>query len=83
MTLLGLSVNLDERGTYFADVRDANGNTVFEIHSNEDGGIDLIEDGFMKHKDDLDGLTEHLQNVLGDANIEVVPLIEQERRIGL
>ena len=48
-------VNLDERGEFFADVRSADGDTVFEIH-----GFDIFEDGFMRHKGDLAGLLDYL-----------------------
>lgn len=48
-------INLDERGEFFADVRDPDGNTVYEIH-----GFDIFEDGFMKHKHDLENLEDHL-----------------------
>ena len=48
-------INLDERGCFFADVRDSEGETIFEIH-----GFDVFEDGFMGHQDDLDGLHELL-----------------------
>lgn len=49
-------INLDERGEFFADVRDPDGNTVFEIR-----GFEIFEDGFMKHKHDLAGLENLLQ----------------------
>ncbi len=48
-------INLDERGEFFADVRDENENTIFEIR-----GFDMFEDGFMKNKHDVDGLREYL-----------------------
>lgn len=48
-------INLDERGEFFADVRDSNGETVFEIH-----GFDIFEDGFMRHKKDLSGLLDYM-----------------------
>ena len=48
-------INLDERGDFFADVRNQDGDTVFEIK-----GYDIFDDGFMKHKDDLDGLKNYL-----------------------
>jgi len=51
-------INLDERGTFFADVRDANDKTVFEIHD-----FDIFEHGFMKHKEDIDGLRKYLVNL--------------------
>jgi hypothetical protein len=56
----GYYVNLDERGDFYADVRAPSGETVFEIHAEEDGSIALIEDGFMRHKTDLGGLRDHL-----------------------
>ena len=54
-------INLDERGEFYADVRDPDGNTVLEIH-----GFELFEDGFMEHKHDLDGLEGllHMQGVM-------------------
>ena len=48
-------INLNERGFFFADVRDSEGETIFEIH-----GFDIFEDGFMRHAYDLDGLRETL-----------------------
>jgi hypothetical protein len=51
-------INLDERGEFFADVRDENDTTVFEIH-----GFDIFEDGFMADAHDIDGLTAYLQHL--------------------
>jgi hypothetical protein len=48
-------INLDERGYFYADVRDPDEKTVFEIHDCE-----IFEDGFMRHKYDLDGLKKYL-----------------------
>jgi len=48
-------INLDERGEFFADVRDPDGKTVHEIR-----GFEVFEDGFMRHKKDLDGLRTQL-----------------------
>jgi hypothetical protein len=59
----GYYVNLDERGDFYADVRDPDGETIFEIRAEEDGSIALIEDGLMRHKTDLDGLAEHLADL--------------------
>lgn len=54
-------VNLDERGEYSADVIDYQDATIVEI----DGAKleSLIEDGFMAHRDDLDGLIAHLKEL--------------------
>jgi hypothetical protein len=59
-------VNLDERGSYYADVRNHKGETVFNIyggnsvdeHSLTDNNI--FEDGFMKDKHDMAGLKSYL-----------------------
>ena len=50
-------INLDERGEFNADVR-RNNETIFEIN-----GFDIFEDGFMKNKNDLAGLTEYLNGL--------------------
>jgi len=67
-TIYGHFVNLHERGDYYADVRDASENTVFEIRANDDGSIDLIEDGYMTHIQDLEGLEEYLKEM------EIIPM---------
>jgi len=51
-------VNKDERGEFEADVRDQKGKTVWE--GDTEMFNELIEDGFMKNKEDLDGLAEYL-----------------------
>lgn len=57
-------VNLDERGDFYADVRNARtGETVYEIESDEDGSIEPITDGNMIHKDDLEGLKKYLVSI--------------------
>lgn len=63
-------VDLDERGSFRAHVENKNGKTVFQF-SNEDeetgwpseGGLWLVEDGFMKHARDTRGLHDYLQDV--------------------
>jgi hypothetical protein len=47
-------INTDERGDFAADVRDASGRTVWETNG------EVFEDGFMKDKNDLDGLRDYL-----------------------
>lgn len=51
-------INLDERGEFFADVRDDKENSVFEVH-----GYDIFNDGFMADNHDIDGLRDHLVSV--------------------
>ena len=63
-------INVDERGSFFADVRDESGETVLTIKAGnelEEGESSIFEDGFMKHKGDMDGLHEYLEE-LGIAN---------------
>mgnify|MGYP000914875015 CR=1 FL=1 len=57
-------INLDERGEFFADVRDQDDNTVYEIHlPDSDGGSGIIGDGFMKHERDVAGLERYLKQI--------------------
>ena len=80
-------INLDERGTFYADVRDASGKTVFEIKI-DDGEPDcdhwndgnIFEDGFMKHKHDMAGLKEYLVS-LGHMRPNSI-LVDQATRRG-
>lgn len=56
-------INLNERGSFYADVRNQNGNTVFEIKAGNELGPDessIFEDGFMKNIHDMDGLKAYL-----------------------
>lgn len=80
--LLGYFVNLDERGEFYANVRDVDGETVYEVRSDEGGSISLIEDGFMSHKEDLSGLEEYLQDmgVISSA-AELLPAARFEARL--
>ena len=79
---LGYYVNLDERGDFYADVRNPDGETIFEIRAEEDGSIALIEDGFMRHKTDLDGLRSHLVDLgLIGAEAELLPTDRFEARL--
>lgn len=48
-------INLDERGYFYADVRKNDKDTVFEIKD-----FDIFEDGYMKHKKDMNGLKDYL-----------------------
>lgn len=78
----GYYVNLDERGDFYADVRNPVGETIFEIHAEEDGSIALIEDGFMRHKTDLDGLRAHLVDLgLIDRGAELLSSDRFEARL--
>lgn len=63
----GYYVNLDERGEFYADVRKKDGETVFEIRIPDEDGGSIVEDGFMKDKEDLDGLRSYL------VDLKVIP----------
>ena len=64
--IYGYYINLDERGSFYADLRDASGETVFEIRADGEE-IDLVDAGYMRHKTDIDGLAEHLRA------LEIIP----------
>jgi hypothetical protein len=51
-------INLNERGQFYADVRDEKGNTIFEIK-----GFEIFEDGFMTNVKDMNGLKNYLVNL--------------------
>jgi len=56
-------INLDERGSFLADVRDSNEQTVFTIKAGDElkeGESSIFEDGFMRHSKDLEGLKKYL-----------------------
>ena len=78
----GYSINLDERGEFYADVRDADGTSVFEIHPPDAEGGSIFEDGFMRHKNDLAGLQDYLTELgVIPRGAEILPLVDFERRI--
>lgn len=78
----GYYVNLDERGDFYADVRDPSGGTVFELRAESDGSISLIEDGFMRHKTDHAGLRDHLVDLgLIGPDAELLPSDRFEARL--
>lgn len=67
MTVLyGYYIDLDERGSFLADVRDANEKTVYTIRAGDELGEDetsIFDDGFMRDKNDLSGLTKYLKDL--------------------
>lgn len=55
-------INLNERGSFYADVRNESGETVYEIHSDDETGeIMQIESGYMRNVDDIQGLADYLK----------------------
>jgi hypothetical protein len=69
-------VNLDERGWFDADVRDPGGRTVYtiKIGYGEDEDCNPIEDGFMRHTDDVQGLHKYLIDMgVMNENQELLP----------
>ena len=57
-------INLDERGEFYADVRDENDKTVFEIKIGSDNdNPDVLLDIGMKHTEDINGLEKHLKEL--------------------
>lgn len=53
-------INLDERGEFYADVRNPDGKTVFEIKCDAESERHIFEEGWIKHKDDLEGLKAYM-----------------------
>ena len=69
--VFGWIIDLDERGCLRAHVEDADGSIVFFCSNENDGEDDkvvfgelwLTVDGFMRHTEDVAGLTEYLRSV--------------------
>lgn len=83
--IFGYYINLDERGDFRADVRNAAGETVFNIlagTSLEEDETSIFEDGFMRHKNDLDGLTAYLQDLkVIPQGSQILAAVVFERRL--
>lgn len=79
----GYSINSDERGSFYADVRDVDGKSIFEIRSGSDldeNESSIFEDGYMSDKHDLDGLASYLCSAgLLPRAASLATLFEQER----
>ena len=59
-------INLNERGSFLADVRDSNGKTVYAIKAGDELGPDessIFEDGYMDHPEDICNLAEYLKDL--------------------
>lgn len=62
----GYYIDLDERSCFYADVRDVNGKTIFEIRIDSDDNDDesnIFEDGYMRDKNDILGLAKYLKDL--------------------
>lgn len=59
-------INLDERGSFSADVRGPGGKTVLEIKGGNElaeGETSLVEDGYMRDFKDLNGLSDYMRSI--------------------
>jgi|GEM_PF-3343887 len=55
--IFGYYINKNERGEFYADVRNEDGETVYEIRSDEETGeVPEVEDGHMRNERDIQGL---------------------------
>lgn len=66
---LSLVIDLDERGSFRGHVANQNGKSIFDFSNEDDetgwpaeNGFWLVEDGFMSHGRDTDGLLKYLQD---------------------
>lgn len=75
-------VNLNERGCFSASVYDSNEKSVYEVRGGDELGEDessLVDDGFMDHMEDLEGLTSYLQSLsIIPAGARILPEKEFE-----
>lgn len=83
--IYGYYINLDERGDFYADVRDSDGQTVFEIRAGNsllEDVSSIFEDGFMRDKNDLAGLTEYLRELgVIQQDAQVLAMTDFEQRM--
>ncbi len=83
--IFGYYIDLDERGDFVADVRNTEGKTVFEIragNSLHEDESSIFEDGFMRDKNDVSGLTEYLRSMeVIPRDAQVLPMQEFEQRL--
>lgn len=59
-------INLDERGSFYADVRDGDENTIYDVKlgdNSKDYDFDLIDAGYMTHCRDVKGLSSYLEGM--------------------
>lgn len=81
--IYGYYINLDERGDFYADVRDAGGRSVYEIHAGNSLGEDessIFDDGYMRDKHDIAGLTEYLRSLgVIEQDAEIKKMADFER----
>jgi len=79
MRVFDYHVNLNERGSFYADVRDEiTGKTIYEVKEGnelEDGETSLVEDGFMKHNLDTVGLADYLRSLKIIGKNDVIGLV--------
>lgn len=83
--LYGYYIDLDERGSFEADVRDADGKTVYEVkagNSLSEDETSIFDDGFMRDKSDVSGLASYLKDldVIPD-DAELLPMEAFEKAL--
>lgn len=82
--IYGYYINLDERGDFYADVRDKDGRSIYEIKAGNSLGEDetsIFEDGYMRDRYDVAGLTVYLRELdTIPADAEVLAMMEFEKR---
>jgi hypothetical protein len=64
MKTYGYYVNTNERGFFYADVRDIDGNSVYDVLGGayiEDDESSIVDAGFMRNFADIKGLQEYLR----------------------
>lgn len=78
-SLFGYYINLDERGEFYADVRNSAGETICEFHTQD--ARELIEDGLIKNIRDPHEVGRHLisTGVLPSGS-ELLSSVEFEKR---
>lgn len=66
MQIYGYYIDLNERGSFRASVRDRQDRVVYEIRAGnelQDDETSIFEDGFMRHERDVPGLESYLRDL--------------------
>lgn len=56
-------IDLDERGEFRAHVEEKHTGKIVFSFSSDENGLEIVQDGFMKHTEDTDGLELYLKDL--------------------
>lgn len=82
MGIYGYCINLDERGEFYADLRNAHQETVWEIRVDQGEDIEDVSGGYMRHRRDHQGLETWLKDIgVIEPDAVVMPMMRFEEAL--